>query len=106
MQDFEYSFGEKIFCLRQKKEIAKFAKRKPETDMIVKEPHALPIFIALTYHKHKKVQFISFFLSPSVNLSFSEVCLLNHPKNPQNSEMNLRYFFSRILVTSPRVSFF
>ena len=60
MQDFEYSFGEKIFCLRQKKEIAKFAKRKPETDMIVKEPHALPIFIALTYHKHKKVQFMFF----------------------------------------------
>ena len=66
MQDFEYSFGEKIFCLRQKKEIAKFAKRKPETDMIVKEPHALPIFIALTYHKHKKVQFMFFFLSPLV----------------------------------------
>ena len=61
MQDFEYSFGEKIFCLRQKKAIAKFAKRKPETDMIVKEPHALPIFIALTYHKHKKVQFMYFF---------------------------------------------
>ena len=80
MQDFEYSFGTKIFCLRQKKTIAKFAKRKPETDMIVKEPHALPIFIALTYHKHKKVQFMVFFLSPSVNLSFSEIFLLNHPK--------------------------
>jgi hypothetical protein len=61
MQDFEYLFGTKIFCLCQKKTIAKFAKRKPETDMIVKEPHALPIFIALTYHKHKKVQLMLFF---------------------------------------------
>ena len=98
MQDFEYSFGTKIFCLRQKKTIAKFAKRKPETDMIVKEPHALPIFIALTYHKHKKVQFMFFFLSPSVNLSFSEIFLLNRPKKyPSKCRNKFKHIFSRIL---------
>ena len=65
--------------------------------MIVKEPHALPIFIALTYHKHKKVQFMCFFLSPLGNFSFSEMFLINHPRNPQNPEINLNHFSQEFL---------
>ena len=60
--------------------------------MIVKEPHALPIFIALTYHKHKKVQFMFFF-----PFTFSEMFLLNHPRNPQNAEIDLIHFSQEFL---------
>ena len=75
--------------------IAKFAKRKPETDMIVKEPHALPIFIALTYHKHKKVQFMFFF---PLNVTIFLNVVLQIYKQQTNSVCRVTLFFAFVNV--------
>ena len=49
---------------------------------------------------------LCFFLSPSVNLSFSEIFLLNHPKNPQNPEMNFRHYSQEFLFQGSVISNF